>query len=222
MVPAFAILTASGGDPGEVVEKPMPEGKTLLEQFFKVLPDWNQTEVFDSRLIELEQKIMTEGPYSAAIAVRLFNYLFSVVFVVMVMFWVIFPSFCVGAAMMKSGFFHGQQKTWRTRLIWLGLLIGLPLAAYSAWAVTDMKDPFKLISGTRQDVTYGLPTGKPLDVRDYAALGTRSLRQQCLGRAIGAGDRHLFGDLDLRQYLDELFSPRADGVRLEKVYVSGD
>lgn len=165
MVPAFAILTASGGDLAEAVEKPMPEGKTSLEQFFKVLPDWNQTEMFDSRLIELEQKIMTEGPYSAAIAVRLFNYLFSFVFVVMVMFWVIFPSFCVGAAMMKSGFFHGQQKIWRTRLIWMGLLIGLPMAAFSAWAMTDPSKPRLLVAAT-----VGSIIGGPMMALMYLSL----------------------------------------------------
>jgi uncharacterized protein len=157
MVPVFALLNASGGNLGEVVEKPMPEGNTSLQQFFRVVPDWNETEVFDSRLIELERRIMSEGPYIAAIAVRLFNYLFSVVFIVMVLFWVILPCFCVGAALMKSGFFHGQHKTWRTRLIWMGLLIGIPLAAFSAWSTTFLNQPWLLIAGT-----VGSTIGGPL------------------------------------------------------------
>lgn len=148
MVPAFALLSVAESNLGEAVEKPMPHGETALEQFFKVLPDWNDTEVFDSRIIELERKVMVEGPYTAAIAIRLFNYLFSAIFVVLVMFWVIFPSFCIGAAMMKAGFFHGLLRRLRTRLIACGLLIGIPLAIFSAWATTDEQHPGLLMAGT--------------------------------------------------------------------------
>jgi uncharacterized protein len=155
IIPAFVCLSTVGGDLGEVVAKPMPEGTTTLERFFKVLPDWNQTEIFDSRLIELERQIMVEGPYGAAVVMRLFNYLFSMVFVVMVMFWVIFPSFCLGAALMKAGFFHGQRQSWRRAFVRFSLLVGVPMAVFSAWAATKIESTGFGLAGTIGTVICG-------------------------------------------------------------------
>lgn len=148
-VPTFALLSfAGGGAEQQVIEKAMPVGATPIEQYFKVFADWNQTEPFDSRLIALEIQIMSEGPYWATMVVRLVNYLISVVFVLMVMFWVIFPCFCFGAALMKSGFFHGQQQALRKKFLLAGLLVGVPVAAFSAWASTNMDSIPLLIAGT--------------------------------------------------------------------------
>jgi uncharacterized protein len=70
---------------------------------------------------------MTEGPFHAAIAVRLFNYLIAIQFVVVAMFWVVLPCFCLGAALLKLGFFHGRHREWRQRIILFGLFVALPL-----------------------------------------------------------------------------------------------
>ncbi|MFM8224105.1 MAG: DUF418 domain-containing protein, partial [Planctomycetaceae bacterium] len=35
--------------------------------------------------------------------------------------------FCFGAALLKSGFLRGEHPYWERRLVWLGLLLGLPL-----------------------------------------------------------------------------------------------
>jgi uncharacterized protein len=137
MMLAFVALSSVGGT-GEIVEKPMPAAETTLEQFFLVLNDWNTTEQYDSRLLEIERTIGKEGPFLTALTVRLFSYLFSSVFVILVMFWVILPCFCVGAALMKSGFFHDRNSVWRQRLIWSGLVVGLPLSIASVVASQNL------------------------------------------------------------------------------------
>ncbi len=111
----------------EAVVRAMPAGATQFEQFGKVLKDWNNKEVYDSRLKELEVGIMTEGPFFAAASVRMFNYRFMSVFIVLVLFWVVLPCFCLGAALLKLGFLHGQLQHWRKRFIVWGLVVGLPL-----------------------------------------------------------------------------------------------
>jgi uncharacterized protein len=70
---------------------------------------------------------MSQGPFSLQIFVRLFNYLFASVFTALVMTWVILPCFCVGAALVKMQFFHQPWPLLRSRLLWIGLGVGLPL-----------------------------------------------------------------------------------------------
>jgi uncharacterized protein len=105
----------------------MPVAESTLEQFVAVLKDWNQTEQYDSRLAELETKIMAQGPFHEQVFVRLFNYLFASVFTALVMTWVVLPCFCVGAALVKLRFFSQSWPLLRQRLFWAGLLVGLPL-----------------------------------------------------------------------------------------------
>lgn len=122
----FALSWWAGPLPEPTI-KEMPVADSLVMQYFEVLKDWNQTEQYDSRLIQLETQAMVEGPWAAQVVIRLFNYLFSLVFSILVMTWVILPCFCVGAALVKIRFF---QETWpvlRRRLLGLGLIVGLPL-----------------------------------------------------------------------------------------------
>ena len=136
----FALLgaMAGGGGGATPTPKPMPElgeAATALERWVAVLKDWNQGEQYDSRLKAIEIEIMRNGPLAHAATIRAFNYAFSWVYVIAVMFWVILPCFCAGAALLKSGFFHGQLRAWRGRFIVLGLAVGLPLNIFAAWAV---------------------------------------------------------------------------------------
>jgi uncharacterized protein len=108
--------------------KPMPDGANSIEQLGKVLSDWNQREVYDSRLIQLERKIQSQGPFSAALLLRLFLYMFSLVFYLTVTIWVVLPCFCVGCILTKTGFFHDPLNVWRKRLMQVGFLVGLPLS----------------------------------------------------------------------------------------------
>lgn len=149
MIPTTTLLTwFSTVNEQELVVKPMPQASSVTEQYLKVFADWNQTESFDSRVIELERTIMSKGPYSATVVVRLVNYASAGTFGMMVMCWVIFPCFCWGAALMKSGFFHGQHRNWRSRLIWIGLSVGLPLSTISAWASRQSENLGLLMLGT--------------------------------------------------------------------------
>jgi len=123
----LSALTWVAGPMPEPIVKEMPVADSLVAQYFEVLKDWNQTEQYDSRLLQLETQAMTQGPWVAQVVVRLFNYAFSLVFSILVMTWVILPCFCVGAALVKLGFFQEPWPVLRRRMVWLGLLIGLPL-----------------------------------------------------------------------------------------------
>ncbi len=125
----FTSLTAlaSMKSESEVVIKAMPEADDPIQRYWLVLRDWNTSEEWDSRLSVIETEVMSQGPWWAAMLVRLFTYLYCMVFVVLVMFWVILPCFCLGAALLKSGFFHGEKKEWRKRFLLLGCFVALPL-----------------------------------------------------------------------------------------------
>ncbi len=138
----FAALSSLGGAgmPAELAEtseataRAMPEADSRIEQFGKVLADWNPNEAFDSRLIQLEREIQTLGPFSNAMLLRMFVYLFSLVFYILVTVWVVLPCFCIGAALTKSGFFHNPQSVWRKRLMLVGFMLGLPLSVLVTYA----------------------------------------------------------------------------------------
>lgn len=123
----LSALTWVAGPLPEPTIKEMPVADSLVMQYFEVLKDWNQTEQYDSRLLQLETQAMSQGPWAAQVVVRLFNYTFSLVFSILVMTWVILPCFCVGAALVKLRFFQEPWPILRQRLVWLGLGIGLPL-----------------------------------------------------------------------------------------------
>ncbi len=147
------------------VVKPMPEADSLLAQYGKVLMDWNQEEMYDSRLIEIEKQVMVDGPFGTAVVIRLFHYLFSAIFVVMVMFWVILPCFCIGAALLKSGFFDGRLPQWRKRFIVLGCFVGLPLSIVS---VVCMQYPEEWVG--QLVATLGSQVGGPMMSLMYLSL----------------------------------------------------
>ncbi|HMO13989.1 MAG TPA: DUF418 domain-containing protein [Pirellulaceae bacterium] len=128
------IVAMAGMSASDQVIKEMPQGDTLLGKYFQVLVDWNETEQFDSRIIELEKKIMTRGPFLSAAVVRVVNYLLAAPFIFLMLFWVILPCFCVGAALQKSGFLQGKLPEWNQRLIKLGFFVGFPLSLSGAIA----------------------------------------------------------------------------------------
>ncbi|MBL8889700.1 MAG: DUF418 domain-containing protein [Planctomycetaceae bacterium] len=137
MMLGFVALSSLGGSI-EPVSKPMPAADTALEQYMAVLQDWNTTEPYDSRVIDIEREVNRNGPFLAAMVVRVFNYLFASVFTILVMFWVILPCFCLGAALAKAGYFHDSNSRWRRRLIWTGMIIGLPLSIASVVASQNL------------------------------------------------------------------------------------
>lgn len=137
MMLGFVALSSLGGAI-EPVPRPMPTGETTLEQYLAVLQDWNTTEPYDTRVIEIERDVNSNGPFLTAMVVRIFNYFFALVFTVLVMFWVILPCFCLGAALAKTGYFRDSNSPWRRRFIWIGLIIGLPLSIGSVVASQNL------------------------------------------------------------------------------------
>jgi uncharacterized protein len=118
--------------PRDAAIKPLPPAETRVEQMILVLQDWDRTQTMDPRWRELEVAVMREGPFAAAAVLRLINYAMVAIFFLLVMFWVILPCFCVGAALLKLGFLHGELRPLRSKLIWLGMCVGLPLNIGSA------------------------------------------------------------------------------------------
>ncbi len=116
----------------DAVEKQMPAASSALAQFAAVLIDLNEQQAYDTRLMSLEREFNTQGPFVAAAAIRLFHYLFCLPFFLTTFIWVVLPCFCVGAALLKLGFFHGQLPSWRNKFIRLGLFVGLPLNVLAA------------------------------------------------------------------------------------------
>lgn len=133
----FSLLGVLTHDPNaaQAVPKAIPDGATPLEQWLKVMRDFTPDQTgYDPRMAALETVMLRDGPFAAALAVRAFNYLFSLVFMILIMGWQVAACFCFGAALLKSGFVHGQRPAWRRRFIALGLVIGLPLQILAAWA----------------------------------------------------------------------------------------
>lgn len=128
----FSLQMALTSQQATYVPKEMPAGENRIDQLTKVFMNWNQSEPFDSRLIELETQIFSQGPFWETVVMRWINYGMTTIAVAMFVFWVIFPCFCVGVALMKVGFFHGKTPRLRRAFLIMGLLIGLPMAIVGA------------------------------------------------------------------------------------------
>jgi uncharacterized protein len=165
----FSLLTLFGS-PGETPPTPaMPEAATALQQFREVLQSYQPGPTgMDPRLAELERQIFAEGPFSAALAVRLFNYLFSLVFLILIMSWQVAACFCFGAALLKIGFFHGRTPRWHTVFVALGLGVGLPMQVLAAWALQDPRGPWQATAIMATQV------GGPLVSLMYLSVFTRA------------------------------------------------
>lgn len=190
-------LMLLAGTMPEPVVKEMPAADSRLAQYIEVLKDWNQTEQYDSRLIELETQIMSQGPFHEQVFVRLCNYLFASIFTALVMTWVVLPCFCVGAALVKLKFFDEPWPLLRHRLLWAGLLIGLPLNVFGVILAQSANEA--LVMG--QSLAFQI--GGPLMTLMYLVLVMNwvdSERGLAISRAIGQ-----LGRMALTGYLLESF-----------------
>jgi len=131
---ALTTMSQSGIGDAEAVVPEMPKADSRIGQMGKVLTTWNESEAYDSRLTQLEREIQSQGPFKDAVVLRLFLYLFSMVYFIAITIWVVLPCFCIGAALMKTGFFHDSSSPWRKRLVIAGLFVGLPISILAAYA----------------------------------------------------------------------------------------
>lgn len=102
-----------------------------IEQFVRTL----EAAKFDPghpALVPIEVQIQRGGPFADAMILRWMIYLFSMVYYVVAMLWTVLGMFCLGAALVKLGFFHGERPSWRSRFIALGVGLGLPLSVTGA------------------------------------------------------------------------------------------
>ena len=116
----------------------MPQAENRILQVAKIFMTWNTDESYDSRLIQVEREIQTQGPFIDTVFLRWFLYLFSLVYYIAVTAWVILSCFCLGAALAKTRFFDDPNSPWRKRFILLGLLLGLPISIVAAIAFEDV------------------------------------------------------------------------------------
>jgi uncharacterized protein len=171
-------MAGGGGSSGAGEIPPMPEAPTLLQQFGLVLRNYQPgPKGIDPRITILETQISQQGPFVAAMAVRAFNYAFSLGFMLLIMIWQVAACFCLGAALVKNGFVNGGKPEWRRWFVRLGLLVGLPMQVIAAWAAQDSA------SGGRMLVSLvGNQLGGPLVSLMYLSLALNLAES---GRAAG-------------------------------------
>ena len=106
----------------------LPEADSRVEQFLAIVSDSPGGGELDPRLTMFEREIQSKGPFLDAMLLRLLLYAFAMVYYIAIAVWVVLTCFCVGAALVKIGFFQQADCVWRKRLLWSGMLIGLPLS----------------------------------------------------------------------------------------------
>lgn len=157
--------------PDDADVRPMPEG-TRVEQIFAVFKDWQRElpegetrPMYDPRLKAIERDITVNGPFQAVSTLRVLHYQMAIPFIIIIMFWVVLACFCWGAALLKSGFFHGKHREWRKRFIALGLFVGLPLNVIASIGSVTHDQPFWSFASM-----IGFNVGGPLMTLMYLSL----------------------------------------------------
>lgn len=133
----LAALQAQFPTPTPEGGRPMPTESSALRNWIEVVRDSKGGGPFDPRIATIETQAFREGPYSDAVRLRLINYLFSLVYFFSAMLWQVWAMFCLGAALLKLGFFHGGLAKWKQLIAWAGLLVGLPMSLASAALYTN-------------------------------------------------------------------------------------
>jgi len=77
--------------------------------------------------VEGEILAYRDGPFLDALAFRIPSYMFAMLAAAFGYGWAVLAMFCLGAALLKSGFFGPEGHAWQKRLCAGGLVVGLPL-----------------------------------------------------------------------------------------------
>ena len=165
-----AALFAALGEMGAGTASPetAPAAAAGSESLWEILRTYQPGKTgMDPRLTAFEHRAFAEGPFVEAMALRVFFYVFSMVFLAVVMVWQIAACFCAGAALWKVGFFRGATPRLERAMIWLGVLVGLPLQVAGAWATMHDTEAYHGIAMLLKQV------GGPMVSAAYLALGLR-------------------------------------------------
>ncbi len=113
----------------QMADMPDPAPLDPAAPFFENLRlvSTSQFGVYDPRLPDLEYSAFADGPFAHAMAMRLFLYFGSLIWIVLFIGPQLIACFCFGAALLKLGYFHAQRRWLRTLFIGLGLGLALPL-----------------------------------------------------------------------------------------------
>lgn len=84
--------------------------------------------------LENETKAYRDGPWLDSFLFRAMTWVFYLVFSLIGFGWSVLAAFFIGAGLAGVGFFSPERRPLRRRLVILGLLIGLPAAAFGAFA----------------------------------------------------------------------------------------
>lgn len=187
---ALLAMIGAGAKPPEAPEATSAAAQSLWE----ILRTYQPGETgMDSRLKALEVRVFGEGPFVEAMGMRVFLYLFSMVFMSLVIVWQVAACFCAGAALWKAGFFGGKTPRLERAMIWIGLGVGLPMQVAAAWTSLRSEEAYNALGVLLMQV------GGPMVSLAYLALGLRLASRFASSGAVKAVSR--LGAMGLTGYL---------------------
>ncbi|MBY0261512.1 MAG: DUF418 domain-containing protein, partial [Phycisphaerales bacterium] len=152
-----------------------PDGLDRLAQtrpFFALINGYRDDRISGGpehpKYIRLETRAYQDGPWLDAQLFRLTSWALFLVITALSLFWHVLGLFFIGAGLMKLGVATEGFRTWRTRLILAGLLIGLPLSIVSTLCMAHPDSPLLAIV-----MVWTGFTGGPLLALMYFCLAIR-------------------------------------------------
>lgn len=114
-----------------------PEGGPL-RRYIELMSSGARIMPNDSRWMALELEAYQHGPARDLVGFRAVTYLSMVLFWMLLSggFFHVLSMFCFGAALLKAGIFDASRRAWWVRLLALGAVVGVPLAALFAFTGT--------------------------------------------------------------------------------------
>ncbi|MCC6425321.1 MAG: DUF418 domain-containing protein [Phycisphaerales bacterium] len=203
-VSAPAAETEAEADPKTASESPTGAGgndtaddkaKRPLFRMFDVMQSGNFEGPIDRAWVEAERDAYRNGGFWAAMLMRGMTWLGMLVFCLFGFGWHVPMMFLIGAALLKMGFFTAEKIHWHKRFVWLGVLVGLPIAVFSACTSTIFGSGF-----VREFVAVGgMYIGGPLLALAYIGVITLLVHRGSLRPVTGALAR--VGRMALTNYL---------------------
>ncbi|MEM1249818.1 MAG: DUF418 domain-containing protein [Acidobacteriota bacterium] len=130
---SFAGLASIGSDenPFETSREAALETARNFELPEEILPIFAEGDIESKEWMAAEIGAYRDGPYLRTAGFRAVSFVF-VSIITLFAGLDILAMFALGAALVKIGFFEEKGERWRTRLVGLAMLVGLPLSTASA------------------------------------------------------------------------------------------